>query len=125
MENVNPIGKKLSDIRIKRGETQEAVAEAVGISYVSLSRYETGQREPKTKILARIADHYGVTLDELTGRETEEPKQEDVPKTREARIVSGLMDKLPLENREQIVNVVYAMCKNRPELFEGENENEA
>ena len=87
MENKNHIGTKLFKIRNKRGETQEHVAECVGITYVSLSRYENGQRMPKMDILARLAEHYGVTVDELIGRDEAETKKE--PAT-----VGGLDDQL-------------------------------
>lgn len=76
MENKNHIGTKLFKIRTERGETQEHVAECVGITYVSLSRYENGQRMPKMDILARLADHYGVTVDELIGRNDADAKKE-------------------------------------------------
>lgn len=68
LENANAISARLFELRNIRGETQEEVAEAVGISYVSLSRYETGQRMPKMNILAKLADHYNVTVDEILGR---------------------------------------------------------
>ena len=76
METTNHIGTKLSKIRDERGETQEHVAECVGITYVTLSRYENGQRMPKMNILARLADHYGVSVDELIGRDEPETKKE-------------------------------------------------
>lgn len=76
MENKNHIGTKLFKIRTERGETQEHVAEGVGITYVSLSRYENGQRMPKMDILARLAEHYGVTVDELIGRGDADTKKE-------------------------------------------------
>lgn len=76
MENKNHIGTKLFKIRNERGETQEHVAECVGITYVSLSRYENGQRMPKMDILARLAEHYGVTVDELMGRDDADTKKE-------------------------------------------------
>jgi transcriptional regulator with XRE-family HTH domain len=68
MDKANPIGTKLLKLRTEKGETQEQVADSIGISYVSLSRYETGQRMPKMNILSRLADHYGVTVDEIMGR---------------------------------------------------------
>ena len=77
MENENALGKRLFDIRSQRGETQETVAEAIGINCVSLSRYETGQRMPKMNILARLADHYGVTLDTILGREGKKPNTDN------------------------------------------------
>ena len=46
------------------------------------------------------------------------------PQTLEARIVSGGMDKLPQEQREQILNVVRAMFIQHPELFNDKEGND-
>lgn len=100
MESSAVIGTNLLNIRTRKGETQEQVADSVGISYVSLSRYETGQRMPKMNILARLADHFGVTVDELLGRDGGEEKTKTEPRTIEARIVSAGMDRMSQADRE-------------------------
>ena len=71
----NKVSERLLRMRTIRGETQEQVAEAIGISYVSLSRYETGQRMPKMDILLKLADHYGVSVDEIMREEKKEAAQ--------------------------------------------------
>ena len=71
----NKVSERLLRMRTLRGETQEQVAEAIGISYVSLSRYETGQRMPKMNILLKLADHYGVSVDEIMREEKKEAAQ--------------------------------------------------
>ena len=74
METVTNIGERLYNLRMQKGETQEAVAEATGITYVSLCRYETGKRMPKMNILAKLAEHYNVSIDEIVnGTEKESP----------------------------------------------------
>jgi transcriptional regulator with XRE-family HTH domain len=95
----------------------------------TISKYETGTNEPDLRTLASIADALSVTIDELLGRsDTQQHKhnaehsKETTPKTHEARIVSGGMDKLPQEQREQILNVVRAMFANHPEIFEEDDE---
>ena len=90
------------------------------LSRISIARYETGKIEPGAKAIARIADALEVSTDVLLGRveDTFEKATEKIaPKTLEARIVSGGMDELPKERREQILNVVRAMCSDHPELF--------
>ena len=79
--------------------------------------------EPGAQALARIADALEVTTDALLGRSEEIPVQNN-PKTPEARIVSGGMDKLPKEQREQILNVVRAMYAKNPELFSGNQQED-
>lgn len=65
------IGRKLFELRSQKGETQEQVAEAVNITTVSLSRYENGAAFPRVRTLAKLAEHYGVSVEELFGNFTE------------------------------------------------------
>jgi transcriptional regulator with XRE-family HTH domain len=64
------IGQRVAKARKDRGWTQEALAEAVGIEPVSLSRLETGDRALSLSTLAHIANAVGVGLGDLldTGR---------------------------------------------------------
>ena len=70
-ELLQAIGQRVAKARKDRGWTQEALAEAVGIEPVSLSRLETGDRALSLSTLARIAEVVGVGLGDLvdTGRE--------------------------------------------------------
>ena len=117
---VKDIGERIAEIRRARGLNQDELAELATLSRISIARYETGKIEPGAKALGRIADALEVSTDVLLGRieETFEKATEKIePLTPEARIVSGGMDKLPKEQREQILAVVRAMFQNQPDLF--------
>lgn len=60
----------LKKLRKKRGVSQTEVADFIGITQSSYSRYELGQCEPTMSILIKLADFYGISLDELVGRPT-------------------------------------------------------
>lgn len=62
------LGKRIKELREKEKLSREALAEKIGITYWSLSKYETGKREPDIDTLQKIADFFMVTLDYLTGR---------------------------------------------------------
>lgn len=49
------IGEKIHRIRRERGYTAEQFAEMLGISTVSLRKYEYGERTPKEPMIAEIA----------------------------------------------------------------------
>lgn len=49
------IGEKIHRIRKERGYTAEQFAEMLGISAVSLRKYEYGERTPKDPMIAEIA----------------------------------------------------------------------
>ncbi|MCR5757357.1 MAG: helix-turn-helix domain-containing protein [Selenomonas sp.] len=46
---------------------QQDVADTLGVSRSTYANYETGRRAPDIDLLMRLADLYGITLDELTG----------------------------------------------------------
>lgn len=46
------------------------VAQATGISPTTLADWKSGRSTPKADKLARIADHFGISLDEMLGRES-------------------------------------------------------
>ena len=60
--------KNLKIFRKERGLTQTQVADAVGIGRQAYAYYEKGEREPSTETLCKLADFFGVTVDELLGR---------------------------------------------------------
>ena len=62
------IAQALKSQREMRGYTQAAVANATGISQPKLSYYESGRHLPSIEDCIRLADFYGISLDELVGR---------------------------------------------------------
>lgn len=61
--------KRLREMRIKRGYTQQRLADSVDIALRSYQCYETGTRTPCYDLLIRIADILDVSLDYLMGRD--------------------------------------------------------
>lgn len=59
--------KRLKELRMAKGLSQKEVAEYLGISNAAYSLYERGDREPNISTLKKIANYYGVTVDELLG----------------------------------------------------------
>ena len=55
----------LKTLRKKNKLTQRAVAEALHISQTSVSKYETGEALPDIETLVKMADFFGVSLDEF------------------------------------------------------------
>ena len=116
-------GEKIRELRKERGLNQDQLAELSSLNRVTIAKYETGRVEPGAHALSRIADALEVSTDVLLGREEEKREVVDLrPKTPEARIVSGGMDKLPKENREQLLNVFRAMYAQHPEIFADEDD---
>ena len=62
------LSKNLLTLRKERGLSREAVARALDISSMTYQRYEKDLREPTAPLMVKLADFYGVTLDQLAGR---------------------------------------------------------
>lgn len=59
------ISKNLKALRKQKGITQQGLADKAGISKMSLSRYEKGDRIPTIKILEKLALALDVDVDEI------------------------------------------------------------
>lgn len=62
-------GKELKQLRKEFELTQEALAKATGITQSQISYYECGKHSPSIEDCIVLADFFGVSLDELVGRE--------------------------------------------------------
>lgn len=67
METVSKFGERLLKLREEREETQQQLADAIGITRQSLSRYETNERTPNIDLVYNIAKYYNVSADYLIG----------------------------------------------------------
>ena len=64
---------RLKELRKKKGVSQLKLATDLNTTQNTISRYETGEREPGINELIKIADYFNVSVDYLIGR-TENPK---------------------------------------------------
>lgn len=70
------LAKNLLSLRAAKRATRDTVSKAVGISAKTYERYEKNERNPDAPISVKLADFYGVTLDQLVGRV---PLPEEIP----------------------------------------------
>ena len=70
------IGSFLKELRKEKNITQEQLAETLGTSRRTVSRWETGTNMPDLDILIDIADFYGVELRELLDGERKSEKMD-------------------------------------------------
>lgn len=67
---------RIKEIRESKGISQRQAAIALGLSPVRYGRYENEQRKPEPEMLTSIAEFFGVTVDELIGRDDADTKKE-------------------------------------------------
>ena len=65
------LAENLALLRNIRGMTQEEVAEVIGISRPSYSKWEQGETIPDIEKCARLAEFYGVSIDSLVHQDEE------------------------------------------------------
>lgn len=62
-------GKRLREMRNKRGLTQQGLADSLNIALITYQKYEQGVRSPSFSCLIRLADILDVSIDYLMGRD--------------------------------------------------------
>ena len=62
------LGKNIFELRRAKGITQEELAEELGVTAAAVSKWEKGNTLPDVLMVCAIADHFGISVDELLGR---------------------------------------------------------
>ncbi len=74
------IGRRIQSLRREHQMSQEALAEQIGVTRQTISKWELGQSEPDLSSLIRLSDIFDVTTDDLLGSPNL-PAAEAVPPT--------------------------------------------
>ena len=78
MNGIN-ISKVIANKRRVKGITQDQLAEYIGVSKSSVSKWETGQSYPDITFLPQLAAYFNISIDDLMGYEPQMTK-EDIKK---------------------------------------------
>lgn len=86
------LNNRLRELRKEKGLTQIELAKLLNVSDRSVGFYETGERDPDTDTLKKLADIFGVSIDYLLGRSDTRNSQENKIETKafHNRDLSGL-----------------------------------
>lgn len=99
------LGKRIKELREKKGYTQRALADLLSIGNSTLAMYEVDKREPDNDTLSKIADFFGVSTDYLLGRNTPparpSPTQEEKEEIKKEMI--RLWDLLPEDEKTDVL----------------------
>ncbi len=60
--------KRLGELRMERGLSQEAVADLLGLTQTAYSRCERGEQTISVECLKTLSDYYDVSIDYIVGR---------------------------------------------------------
>jgi len=121
------IGNKIKTLRKQRGITQEQLADAIGISFQAVSKWENGIALPDIMLAPALASYFGISMDDLFDynlRETEEKVEAICDRAYEYRASDPLRSREILEeglkaypdNDILLNNLLYVMdCENNPD----------
>ncbi|CYV13283.1 helix-turn-helix transcriptional regulator [Streptococcus suis] len=68
---------RLKELRKEKKLTQEELASEIGVSKITILRWENGERQIKPDKAQALADHFGVSVGYLLGYETNPKKYDD------------------------------------------------
>ncbi|MBQ7669282.1 MAG: helix-turn-helix transcriptional regulator [Clostridia bacterium] len=71
------LGQKIRELRHRDGRTQEALAEAIGVTSQAISRWEANGGYPDMEMIPSIANYFGITIDELFGYKNDRDRRID------------------------------------------------
>lgn len=97
------LGNSLFDARKKKGLSQEEVAEKLGVSRQTISKWETEETVPDIYQAKKLAKIYGLSLDELIDTDLDQKEIEEVIKNTD-------------EKKEAKINWTNAWSKKYPVL---------
>lgn len=96
-------------LRKNKGLTQTQVADAVELGRQAYAYYEKGERAPSPETLCKLADFFGVTVDELLGRT---PQLFDDARVERPEVLE-LFDQLNVGEQERAIGYMESMLERR------------
>lgn len=118
-------GEILFFLRRKKGLSQTAVAEKVGVSVQAYQKYEYGDADPTIDTLLKLADFFGVSVYYLLGREPKNPMLELPTKPINDDEFVKMYESLPLFAKEIFVEVMAKLSKAAQENIKQQKKEEA
>ena len=96
------LGSRITETLQKRGMTQKELAGRIGVTEAVMSRYVSGDREPKPDVLANIATALHTTSDFLLGIECEEFNH---PRIR--RLIARNASSMTEQEKRELINALF------------------
>ena len=98
------VGALLKDLRKKKGITQEQLAEKLGVSGRTISRWETGKNMPDISLLVEIAEFFDVSIPEIIKGERKSENMKN-----ETKEVAETMSDYAKAEKEQLIKSIRNM----------------
>ncbi len=96
------LGKRITETLQKRGMSQKELAVRIGVTEAVMSRYISGDREPKPDVLANIATAIHTTSDFLLGIENEEFSHPRI-----CRMIARNAASMTEQEKRELINALF------------------
>lgn len=110
MKKLN-IGECIAYKRKEKGVTQEQLADYIGVSKASVSKWESGLSYPDILLLPELATYFNISVDELLGY-SPQLKKEDIKK-----IYNELSHEFAIKPFDEVTNRCEKLIKNTILVF--------
>lgn len=103
---------KLLELRKSKNLLQREVSVACGLTTAAYGSYEKGDREPTLETLCKLADFFGVTVDELLGRT---PQLFDDARVERPEVLD-LFEQLSVAEQQQVIGYMKGLIYQHDEV---------
>ncbi len=100
---------RLKELRLKKGVLQSEVAAYIGVNNSTYAYYERGTHNPTPETLCKLADFFGVSVDELLGRT---PQLFDNARIERPEVLD-LFEQLNVAEQERALGYMERMLEER------------
>jgi transcriptional regulator with XRE-family HTH domain len=107
------IGKNIRQLRKSKGWTQVELAQMLKMTQQAITSYECGKKKPPVERLPDIAGLFGVSIEELIGKEPVkvELNESHLHKNSRTAKIQELFEKLPPLEQRAILKQVTALVE--------------
>lgn len=103
--------KRLIQLLKDKNISQKKLANGIGVTEATISRYVSGERFPRYELIGKIANFLGVTSDYLLGIEPTESEMEMLRIIKKLLVIYGYIDEededLSMENLRKLLEFYY------------------
>ncbi|WP_026523272.1 helix-turn-helix domain-containing protein [Butyrivibrio sp. MB2005] len=111
MNTNKELGQRIANLLVANNMKQKELADIVGVTEVSMSRYISGDRMPKAPILANIATALHTTVSDLLG--TEEAGDFESEYLKIHRLIARNAEKMSPKQKTEIVNALFESSQKK------------
>lgn len=114
------LGKRLVELRKKKGMTQEEVAKKIHLTRSTYAQYEVDRRVPEYATLQKLADFFEVSIDYLVGRDKpDEESKTSLTQKQSEHVIKRMVEHYNIDvsdpenvkKLEQIIQLVFPPSK--------------